>query len=66
VLSNGGLVPGDVLFADTRGSKPGFGSLDAFGANSGGTQRFTIRAVDQAGNVSAPSNAISRRVGACG
>jgi hypothetical protein len=66
VLSNGVLVPGDVITADTRGSRPGFGSLDVYGARSGGTQSFTIRAVDQAGNVSAPSNAISRNVGACG
>ena len=47
------------------GSQPGFGSLDAYGAPVGGTQSFTIRAVDQAGNVSAPSNAITRKVGAC-
>jgi hypothetical protein len=66
VLSNRVLVPGDVLLADTRGSQPGFGNLDTFGARSGGKQSFTIRALDQAGNVSAPSNAISRRVGPCG
>ena len=65
VLSNGVFPAGDVFLADTRGSKPGFGNLDAFAGPSGGVQTLTVRAVDQAGNVSAPSNSITRNVGNC-
>jgi hypothetical protein len=65
VLSNGKLPAGDVFLADTRGSQPGFGNLDAYAVSEQGAQAFTVRAVDQAGNLSAPSNAISRTVGVC-
>lgn len=66
VLSDGRPIAGQILQADTRGAKPGFGNLDAFVSPSPMSQSFTIQAIDQAGNRSAPSNAISRRVaGSC-
>jgi hypothetical protein len=63
VLSNGTVTA--TVHADTRGSKPGFGSLDAFGSQAGGVQSFTVIAVDQEGMTSLPSNAVSRNVGPC-
>jgi hypothetical protein len=63
VVSNGTVTA--TVRADTRGSKPGFGSLDGFASPAGGVQRLTVVAVDQAGNASAPSNAISRNIGPC-
>src|SRR3954447_8401476 len=60
VLSNGVPIPGEVLLADTRISPPGFGNLDAFVRPAPTAQRFTLEAVDQAGNHSAPSFAVSR------
>jgi hypothetical protein len=62
VLSDGRPIAGQILKADTRGAKPGFGNLDAFVSPSHVSQSFSIQAIDQAGNRSAPSNAISRRV----
>jgi len=62
VLSNGVPIPGQVLLADTRISPPGFGNLDAFVRPAPTAQRFTLEAVDQAGNHSAPSFAVSRKV----
>jgi hypothetical protein len=61
VASNGAVV--DTVHADTRGSRPGFGSLDAFASPAGGVQIFTIVAVDSDGNASMPSNAIVRNLG---
>jgi hypothetical protein len=63
VLSNGRVT--STVHADTRGSKPGFGGLDAFASPAGGWQALTVIAVDQAGNLSAPSNTIGRVVGPC-
>jgi hypothetical protein len=63
VLSSG--VVTSTVHADTRGSKPGFGGLDAFGKPGGGWQALTVVALDQAGNASAPSNTIGRVVGPC-
>ena len=62
VLSNGVPIPGQLLLADTRISPPGFGNLDAFVRPAPTAQRFTLEAVDQAGNHSAPSFAVSRNV----
>jgi hypothetical protein len=62
VLSNGVPIPGQVLLADTRVSPPGFGNLDASVRPAPTAQRFTLEAVDQAGNHSAPSFAVSRTV----
>jgi hypothetical protein len=62
VLSDGRPIAGQILKADTRGAKPGIGNLDAFVSPSPVSQSFTIQAIDQAGNRSAPSNAISRKV----
>ena len=62
VLSNGVPIPGALLLADTRISPPGFGYLDVFVAPAPTAQRFTLEAVDQAGNHSAPSYAVSRKV----
>ena len=62
VLSNGVPIPGALLLADTRISPPGFGNLDVFVAPAPTAQRFTVEAVDQAGNHSAPSYAVSRKV----
>jgi hypothetical protein len=62
VLSNGVPIPGQMLLADTRISPPGFGHLDVIVRPAPTAQRFTIEAVDQAGNHSAPSFAVSRNV----
>jgi hypothetical protein len=62
VLSNGVPIPGALLLADTRISPPGFGNLDAFVRPAPTAQRFTLEAVDGAGNHSAPSFAVSRTV----
>ena len=62
VLSNGVPIPGQVLRADTRVSPPGFGNLDAFVRPASTAQRFTLEAVDQAGNHSPPSFAVSRTI----
>ena len=61
VLSNGVPIPGLVL-ADTRVTPPGFGNLDVVVKPAPTAQRFTVEAVDQAGNYSAPSFAVSRTV----
>lgn len=66
VLSDGVAFAGDVVRADTRGSQPGFGSLDVFVRSTGRPLRLAIRAIDLAGNMSTPSNAMVRNVGACG
>jgi hypothetical protein len=62
VLSNGVPIPGAVVLADTRISTPGFGNLDVVVRPAPTAQRFTLEAVDQAGNHSAPSFAVSRTV----
>src|SRR5262245_31051554 len=62
VLSNGVPIPGEVLLADTRVTPPRFGYLDVVVAPAPTAQRFTLEAVDQAGNHSAPSFAVSRTV----
>ena len=62
VLSNGVPIPGQLLLADTRISPPGFGNLDAFVQTASTAQRFTLQAVDRAGNHSQPSSAVSRLV----
>ena len=62
VLSNGVPIPGQLLLADTRISPPGWGNVDAFVRPAPTAQRFTLEAVDQAGNHSAPSFAVSRKV----
>ena len=62
VLSNGVPVPGALLLADTRISPPGFGYLDVVVAPAPTVQRFTLEAVDQAGNHSGASFASSRKV----
>ena len=62
VLSNGVPIPGQLLLADTRISPPGWGNVDAFVRPAPTAQRFTLEAVDQAGNHSAPSAAVSRLV----
>jgi hypothetical protein len=62
VLSNGVPIPGGLLLADTRVSPPGFGNIDAVVAPASTAQRFTLEAVDQAGNHSAPTFAVSRTI----
>ena len=62
VLSNGVPIPGQLLLADTRITPPGFGYIDPVVQPAPTAQRFTIEAVDQAGNHSAPSSAVSRQV----
>jgi hypothetical protein len=62
VLSNGVPIPGQLLLADTRISPPRFGNLDVFVGPAPTAQRFTLEAVDRAGNHSAPSFAVSRTV----
>ena len=62
VLSNGVPIPGQLLLADTRITPPGWGNLDAFVRPAPTAQRFTIQAVDRAGNHSALSFAVSRAV----
>ena len=62
VLSNGVPIPGQLLLADTRISPPGFGNLVVLARPAPTAQRFTLEAVDQAGNHSAPSFAVSRTI----
>jgi hypothetical protein len=62
VLSNGVPIPGQLLLADTRISPPGFGNLLVFVGPAPTAQRFTLEAVDQAGNHSPMSFAVSRTV----
>src|SRR5262249_11922016 len=62
VLSNGVPIPGQLLPADTRISPPGFGYLDPIVRPVPTAQRFTVEAVDQAGNHSAPSFPVNRTV----
>src|SRR5215475_13088714 len=62
VLSNGVPIPGQLLLADTRITPPGFGNLDAIVRPAPTAQRFTVEAVDQAGNHSAPSFPVSRTI----
>ena len=62
VLSNGVPIPGQLLLADTRISPRGFGHLDAIVRPAPTAQRFTVEAVDQAGNHSAPSFPVNRNV----
>ena len=62
VLSNGAPIPGQLLLADTRITPPGFGYIDPVVQPAPTAQRFTLEAVDRAGNHSAPSFAVSRTV----
>ena len=62
VLSNGVPIPGQLLLADTKITPPGFGYLDAVVGPAPTAQRFTVEAVDQAGNHSAPSSVVSRTI----
>jgi hypothetical protein len=62
VLSNGVPIPGQLLLADTRITPPGYGNLDAVVEPAPTAQRFTVEAVDQAGNHSAPSSAVKRTI----
>jgi hypothetical protein len=63
VLSNGVPVPGQLVLADTSLLlPPGWGYVDALVAPAPTAQRFTIEAVDRAGNHSAPSSAVSRLI----
>ena len=62
VLSNGVPIPGQLLLADTRITPPGFGYIDPVVQPAPTAQRFTLEAVDQAGNHSAPSYPVSRKV----
>jgi hypothetical protein len=62
VLSNGVPIPGQLLLADTRITPPGYGYLDAVVRPAPTAQRFTVEAVDQAGNHSGPSYAVSRTI----
>jgi len=62
VLSNGVPIPGQLLLADTRIGPPGFGYIDPVVQPAPTAQRFTIEAVDRAGNHSPPSFAVSRTV----
>jgi hypothetical protein len=62
VFSDGVPIPGALLLADTRISPPGFGNLDVFVRPASTAQRFTLEAVDLAGNHSARSYAVSRTV----
>ena len=62
VLSNGVPIPGQLLLADTRISPPGFGNLVVLARPAPTAQRFTLEAVDRAGNHSPPSFAVSRTV----
>jgi hypothetical protein len=62
VLSNGVPIPGQLLLADTRITPPGFGYLDASVRPAPTAQRFTLEAVDRAGNHSGTSFAVSRTV----
>ena len=57
-----GSDPGRVLLADTRVTPPGFGHLDSSCVPAPTAQRFTLEAVDKAGNHSAPSFAVSRKI----
>ena len=61
-LSNGVPIPGQLSLADTGPTPPGWGYVDAFVRPAPTAQRFTLEAVDQAGNHSPPSPAVSRTV----
>lgn len=64
LLSNGLLVPGQIVHAKSNGGQTG--SLDVFVNPSRAPQSLRVRAIDQAGNVSQASNSISRSVtGSC-
>jgi hypothetical protein len=43
----------ETVHPDTRGSAPGFGTLDVFASPAGGRQTFTVAGVDSDGNGSA-------------
>ena len=62
VLSNGVPIPGQLLLADTRITPHGFGYIDPVVQPAPTAQRFTIEAVDRAGNHSPPSFAVSRTI----
>jgi hypothetical protein len=63
VLSNGVPIPGQLVLADTSLLlPPGWGYVDALVAPAPTAQRFTLEAVDQAGNHSQPSPAVSRLI----
>jgi hypothetical protein len=63
VFSNGVPIPGQLVLADTSLLlPPGWGYVDALVAPAPTAQRFTIEAVDRAGNHSAPSSAVSRLI----
>jgi hypothetical protein len=62
VLSNGVPIPGQLLLADTRITPPGYGFLDAVVGPAPTAQSFTVEAVDQAGNHSAPSFVVKRTI----
>ena len=62
VLSNGLPIPAQLLLADTSITPRGFGYIDPVVQPAPTAQRFTVEAVDRAGNHSAPSFAVSRKV----
>ncbi len=62
MFSNGVPIPGDLLLADTRITPPGWGYVDAVVAPAPTARRWTLEAVDLAGNHSQQSNALSRTV----
>ena len=61
VTSNGTVIA--TVHADTRGSAPGFGTLDVFASRTGGTQALAVSGVDSDGNVSGASNTVTRSFG---
>jgi hypothetical protein len=62
VFSNGVPIPGGPWLADTRSSPPGYGWVYIAVAPAPTAQRFTVEAVDQAGNYTQPSFAVSRTI----
>jgi hypothetical protein len=67
VFSNGVPIPGQLLLAvDIVSGYPGHGYLDAVVAPAPTPQRFTLEAVDQEGDHSAMSSALSRTILNCG
>jgi hypothetical protein len=66
VFSNGVPIPGDLLLARPEGAMPGIGGLVAVVAPAPTPQRFTLEAVDQEGDHSAMSSALSRTILNCG
>jgi hypothetical protein len=62
VFSNGVPISGDLLLADTRITPPGWGYVSAPVAPAPTARRWTLEAVDQAGNHSQMSPGLSRTV----